>query len=187
MKRRRIGEIDPATEEVLIAGGLVVGAYLFVIRPIMGSLGLTGEDSQSLTDLANTSPGDNPFSIYFDNLQQLDTSWAQQTAAQYDADPHQVLCSYILDAEKIRGSFGWLIIDENTVRSVFSAIPSQDYVSRMAQYLYYGRGVDLWTLMENGQSWVPFSRGLYDKELADILRLVKSVPRSGAWNATGCY
>lgn len=76
----------------------------------------------------------------------------------------------------VYNALGVFSVDENAISTVFAGLQSQFEVSLIAQFLLYGYNLDLWTILTKGNSWLPFTTGVYTSTLAKIVQHVQSLP-----------
>lgn len=184
--------INDDVEELLIVGGLAVGAYFVVVLPIMRSLGISGEDTATVQSVDNSTPDANPFSVQFQESVNNTTGsvsypWAQSMLNAWNSNSASVTCPIVQIGEGLWNAFGNFYVDNSAILALFNQIGSQLQVSQISQYLLYAHNIDLWTLLKNGNSFLPLTKGLYDNELATIVNHVKALPVGTASNQNaGC-
>jgi hypothetical protein len=194
--RRRIGAQGDETEDI-IKYGLVLGALgLFVIKPLLNTLGVSSADSDTVAAQNTVTPASNPFSYQFQPFidlyypggntasEQSDMQNGLQEYQQQGVVSTQVPPDYQLIewAEAINSAFGYIGYDADTVLSIFNSLGAQTDVAYMAAYLYWNYGKDLMTLLTNGRYAPIFglTSGLSKTDLALIINHVKSLPVSGS-------
>jgi hypothetical protein len=147
--------IGDETEKIIVAGGLAVGAYLFIVKPILAKLGL--EDNQDKKDIEALDPSQNPFSIHFDpgdgTVTDDEVLAAGEAVNENPADffvsgDNYNMAVYI--AQKVYDSMNLNGVDNDAIIAAFQEIQSKKDVSAMAVYFELQWQADLWDYLTKG-------------------------------------
>lgn len=187
MAGKKIGDVG---EDAILVGGLVAG-YFLVVRPILSEFGLDSDTQNLLNTQATKPPTVNAFSFQFayswysQNPAIFSQNyWLQMAEAYSNLSDQSTLTGTSIDvainAEAIKSAFGWVYVSSDNVVSIFSAINYQADVSNIACYLYFVYNIDLYTLLQKGNSPIPLTVGLYGSTLASIVARVNGLPVSAS-------
>ena len=190
--RRRIGAQGDETEDIIKYGLLLGAAAIFIIKPLLNTLGVTSEDAATVASVNTLDPTQNPFSYQFAPLAEEnywnDQSDPEQQYFQEDLvtygqqgdtlNPLAPTYNLIVNAEAINNAFGYFAYDADTVLSIFNSLQTQTDVAYIAAYLYFNYQKDLMTLLTNGRYAPIFglTSGLSKTDLAIIINHVMSLP-----------
>jgi hypothetical protein len=185
MERKRIGAIEG---DVILTGGLLVGIYLFVAKPLMNMFGSSADDEAKVKEVDLLSPTDSPFSSGFGAYRDLyqwaspqqETQFYVDIKNQYDDSLIQSGHQYDIarDGETVNDAFGfWHNARVDDVMAVFKSLQRQTDVSEISAYLMANYGKDLWTYLKDGYTFLPnLKNGLSDKNLAIIANYIENLP-----------
>jgi len=180
-------------EEKLITNGLLIGALvIFVVKPVLNTLGVSDEDRQKVADQGATTPAENPFSPnfnpflqYWQNSQPAGLSVADGMAQIYEGfeagtlDRNSqafLIASWADTLDSALSVWNWSV-DTNAVFSVFNQMTSQTQCAALAAYVGYVYGKDLFHWLHYGGSAIPFiPNGLSESQVAIIIDEVNNLP-----------
>jgi hypothetical protein len=181
-------------DDLLFKAGLAVGAYFFVVRPLLNQFGVSPEDTAAVADVDNAAPAGNPFSIqytpmltkYQNDFNTIGGAPAFFTALKYEYDNgsdsyNDTISDIAIEAENIKSALNtkWHNVNVDDVFAAFNRLQDKTDVALIAGYLSYNYDIDLWNYLRNG-SWqlIPglIRNGLNDTQLATITKRINSLP-----------
>jgi len=191
--------MDKEVKNTVIQVGIVYGAYVLLIKPMLPTFGASPEEEAAINSVDMASATDNPFSFqyapmvdYFNKVKASGQTggmampeYIKYFKEQWDnTDPippmdgtHGIIDA-ITGAEAIKAGFAWykIHITGNTsdVLSVFNVVQSKSQVASIAAVLWYLYNIDLWTYLKEGSAlmW----RGLSSSDLKYVVDKVNSLP-----------
>jgi hypothetical protein len=185
-------------EDTLIYGGIALGAYFGIVRPILQAAGIDDPANvQTVNNINTLDPSENPFSYLFQPLvdyyqplydQQAGGSaqaywqgYKQAYDAQYNGNP-PALGTTSFDiailSEQLKNAISfWHTPDSATITGIFNLAPTQRFVASMGAYFQFNFNVDLLTFLKGGKVFILVLQwGLTDNDLANIVNHVLALP-----------
>lgn len=149
-------------QNIVLKIGVAVGAYFFVVSPILTALGVrrTIEQQKNIEDATGTGGTKNPFNP--DYWKANPTGVISQNAAS-------------IYAQSIYDSFGLFGDDEELVISIFRKLQRKADVSRVADMFNQKFGGDMLAFMRVGSPFSGLWGGLSDSDLNRVLKIVNSL------------
>lgn len=187
-------------QDIIIKVIALTGGYFLVIKPILSKFGLDSTQQDQINQVNALSAGDNPFlpgdqsattqdspakyKAYYQQVKsQGQTSNPDKVFSGWGSDGNNAFSTVYLNniyalSEIINDSFTWYEVKVDPVLQVFNEVTSKAQVGDISNYLYYNYEHELWTLLKNGNSFVPLSIGLYSPALAQVSAKVLSLPEN---------
>jgi hypothetical protein len=177
--------------DLIMKGGLIVAAYLVIVKPLVGMFGANDDEKQDVKEIDETSPSDNPFSAQYSPMLTKyqnqfnsiggESAWFKALKYEYDNTDNHVYDGTNADiaimAEIIDAAMGMFIVDNEKILAVFSTVKDKVDVSLIAGYLLYNYDKDLWNFLRTGRQLFSFiDAGMPISKLALIKNRVDSLP-----------
>lgn len=193
---RKIGNTDD-TIELVIIGGIAVGGYLFVIKPLMNAFSSVTPAQQALLDsVTNTPPNSSPFNYQYGDIANDYNGFSGTYSSNQDlfTNIKSVYDNFVSQGqnpsigsddyenayvwgEALNNAFKWYYVDVNAVLQTFAQFQNKTDVANTAAYLYYNYGKDLVTLVTHGVGPLPqIFNGIPLSNWLTIIQNVNSLP-----------
>lgn len=185
-----------SNDELLDIGtkvALALGAYVLVVQPLLKTFGVDPASTAEVNAVDTASPQNNPFSMQYlggstvtQGLTAQDFITAKSevdSGMDYNTMTKGGLYNIVQWGEAIYNAFGLpysLVNQANfpAVVAVFSQFQNTADVSDVDAFLQANYQVSLWNGLKDGHKWAmvfPFSNGLNDTQLAQLVGIVKAL------------
>lgn len=189
--------MNKEVKNTLLQVGIIYGAYVLLIKPIIPTFGATAEEEAAINSIDLTPANENPFSFQYGPM----VNWFNQVRAKGETggmdlaafikyfkqewdnldtippmDGTHGVIDAITGAETIKdGMDTWYFVPKDaTVLGVFNVVQSKMQVASIAAVLWYLYGIDLWSYLKEGPALM--FRGLSPSELKLVVDRVNVLP-----------
>lgn len=178
-------------EKLLVAGGVVLGVYFLIVKPILSNF--TNTPDNDYINQANLPAAQNPFSPSYQPLLDNDPSlasnqqlWYAQVQQLLQSDPDSLKSTSPWDyrlaqvSEVLYYAFPRFFGSANatTVIGLITGLRSKQEVAYVSGYIYYNYGKNFMQLLNQGNSLLGLNTGVGTDNLDTILKFVNSLPES---------